>query len=98
MSKKPKKADKDMPKDTLTISSKAPKPVDMELYMMNQKPIFEERLKVIIAIILIILFVFLFIGIAWYFLTQVDVAIVNSNNTSSSAAVISPFLKYHFIN
>ena len=97
MSKKPQKSDKDMPKDTLTISSKASKPVNMELYMMNQKPIFEERLKVIIAIILIILFIFLFIGIAWYFLTQVDVAIVNSNSASSSTAVINPFIKYYFI-
>lgn len=97
MSKKSKKADKDMPKDTLTIGSKATKPVDMEIYMMNQKPIFEETLKVVIAVILILLFIFLFIGIAWYFLTQVDVAIVNSNSASSSTAVISPFVKYHFI-
>ena len=41
------------------------------------KFIFEEKLKAFLAVILFFLFLLLFGSVAWYFLTQVDTALVN---------------------
>lgn len=84
MSKKEKQTKK--PAEPKNKPEKRDPAAEMEVFMSDQQPLFEEKLKIVIAIILVILFILLFIGIAWYFLTQVDTAFVNNSSQSSSVA------------
>lgn len=62
-----------------------PPEFDPSTLVMPPKYLFEERLKVFLAVILFLLFLLFFGGIAWYFLSQVDPVL----NGSGAAALFS---------
>lgn len=84
-----------VPENTQPNTNKYPvaqRYIDPKDLVMPPKYLFEERIKLVLAIILFILFLLFFGGIAWFFLSKMDASFVDSSGSSSAVKFILGFI------